>query len=100
MRPNALDVMFVVGTSRFSVLNRFENAISNRRRDGDPTRNDLPTVIEKSAVPGPINSPTAHVPNRPMLAAGRTNALFVNHASAVGPPTLPSPTQSGRWVDV
>src|SRR5215475_2892349 len=56
--------------------------------------------MEKTTVGGPIKSPTAHVPNRPMLAAGRTNALLVNQASAVGLPTLPSPMQSGRWVAV
>src|SRR5262245_5411611 len=52
--------------------------------------------MEKTVVGGPIKSPTAHVPNRPMLAAGLTNALFVNQASAVGLATFPSPTQSGR----
>src|SRR5262249_7625276 len=77
------------------VLNRFENAISNRSRDGDATWNDLPTVIENTAVPGPINSPTAQVPNRPMLAAGRTNALLVNQASAGGGSTVAVSLQFG-----
>src|SRR5262245_325755 len=96
MRPNALDVMLVLGMSRFSVLNRFENAISNRSRDGEERLKLLPTVCEKTFVPGPTSSPTAQLPNRPMFDAGRTKTLLVNQASTVGFDTLPSPVQSGR----
>src|SRR5262245_52495801 len=100
MRPKLLEVIVVFGTSRFCVLNRFENATSKRSRDGAVTVKFFPSVSEKTDVPGPLSSPTAQLPNRPMLFAGRTNALASNHAVMVGSALLPSPTQSGRCVPV
>src|SRR5262245_11813763 len=92
--------MFVFGMSRFSVLNRFETAISDRSVDGEAAGTLLPIVIENTFVPGPTSPPTPQFPKRPMFDAGRTNAVLVNHASTVGLATLPSPAQSGRCVAV
>src|SRR5262249_42528806 len=100
MRPKLPGVMFVFGMSRFSTLNRFENAISNRSREGGATVKLLPIVIENTFVPGPTSVPTAQLPKRPMFDAGRTKAALVNHASTVGLDRLASPTQSGRCVAV
>src|SRR5262245_8109795 len=88
--------MFVFGMSKFSVLNRLENAISKRRCDGAVTAKLLPSVIENPLVPGPTSTPTRQSPKRPMFDVGLANALLTNHASTVGLDTLPLPTQSGR----
>src|SRR5262245_34222687 len=103
MRPKLDEAMLSVpGTSRFSRLKRFENAISKRSRDGGTNGKRLPTVIEKLRVPGPISVPTAQVPNRPTLLAGCVNAVRSKYASAVGLSMLPvlAPVQSGRCVEV
>jgi hypothetical protein len=63
--------------SRFSRLKRFENAISNRTRDVPAIVTDLPSVIEKTRVPGPTRKPTGALPKRPMLSAGRANAFAI-----------------------
>src|SRR5262249_37871610 len=101
MRPKLLDVIVSdAGVSRFSALNRFEKATSNRNADGAAIGTLFPMVIEKTPVPGPISVPTLQLPNRPMLLPGRTNALRSKSGSAVGFERLPSPTQSGRCVAV
>src|SRR5262249_20612301 len=101
MRRKLLDVIASVdGVSRFSMLNRFEKATSNRSLDAATTGKLLPSVIDTTLVPGPCRMPTEQLPNRPMLFAGRTNALRSKYASAVGFARLPSPTQSGRCVAV
>src|SRR5262245_16499718 len=103
MRPKLDEPMLSEpGTSRFSRLNRFENAIPKRRRAGGTIGKLLPTVIEKVRVPGPISVPTAQVPNRPMLLAGCVKAVRSKYASAVGSSMLPpfAPVQSGRCADV
>jgi hypothetical protein len=38
-------------------------------------------VDEKTRVPGPMSVPTSPLPKRPMLLAGRTNALTSQHGS-------------------
>src|SRR5262245_28261941 len=102
MRPNADDVMFrFPGMSRFSTLNRFEIAISNRTRDDRATVTALPMVSENTFVPGPISSPGDALPNLPMLLAGREKHAASNHLATVGDERLPSQLPwSGRCVEV
>src|SRR5262245_10733182 len=90
----------VPGTSRFSALNRFENATSTRTFDGDARATLFPIVIEKTRVPGPMSVPTEQLPNRPMLFAGRMKGARSKYTSAVGSLRLPSPAQSGRCDEV
>src|SRR5215510_12364383 len=102
MRPNAEEVTFrFAGMSRFSMLNRFEIAISKRTRDAPATCTALPIVSEKTDVPGPTSSPTGAVPKRPILLAGRVKHEASNHLATPGESMLPSHDRwSGRCVEV
>ncbi len=74
------------------MLNRFENAISNRSLVTPPVAKDFPSVIEKTLVPGPTRIPTPALPKRPMLSAGFTNAALSKYASTLGLPSVPLAT--------